>query len=365
VTACAALLMALLSCCAWTARSEPLAERLAVLHRGVNITNWFRFPPNQDPAAMRGYLGDAAIGDLRGAGFTFVRLPVQPEILARPGIPAALADAIARLLRHGLGVIVSLHPVNWHLETASADRERLLAAWRSLAPALRPFDPRLTFPEVLNEPVFPGDPHGWARLQHAVLGEIRAVLPTSTVILTGNDWGGIDGLLASVPDRDPNVVYSFHLYEPAELTALAAYRPGLDASALARLPFPATDEAACRAVASRTRDIPTADLMRFYCARHWDAARLEARIGEVDAWARHYHVALLAGEFGASRLLNPSARLAWLTAAREACERRSIGWAIWGYDDSMGFALRPPADPHHLDPGVLGALGLATAMSHK
>ena len=258
-----------------------------------------------------------------------------------------------------------MNPVNWHLETASADRERLLAAWRSLAPALRPFDPQLTFPEVLNEPVFPGDPHGWARLQHDVLGEIRAIRPTSTVILTGNDWGSIDGLLASVPEPDRNVVYSFHLYEPAALTALAAYRPGLDSSALARLPFPAADEAACRAIANLTTDVPTADIMRFYCAQHWDAARLAARIGAADGWARRNHVALLAGEFGASQLLNRSARLAWLAAVREACERWAIGWALWGYDDSMGFGLRPPADSRPLDPGVLEALGMAAAMSHK
>jgi endoglucanase len=365
VTARAALLLALLICSAWTVRCEPAAERLAVLRHGVNITNWFRYPPRQDPAAIRGYLDDAAIGDLRRAGFTFVRLPVQPEILARPGISAALADAIDRLLRGGLGAVVSLHPVDWHPETASEDRARLLATWRSLAPVLRAFDPRLTFPEVLNEPVFAGDPLGWARLQHDVLGEIRAILPTSTVILTGNDWGGIDGLLASAPDPDPDVVYSFHLYEPAELTALAAYRPGLDSSALARLPFPAGDGAACLDVANRTSDVPTADLMRFYCAQHWDAGRLAARIGTADGWARRNHVALLAGEFGASRLLNRTARLAWLAAVRDACERWSIGWALWGYDDSMGFALRPPVGSRHLDPGVLQALGLVGAMSHK
>jgi endoglucanase len=365
VRARAALLLALLTCCAWTARAEPAAERLAVLRHGVNITNWFRYPPNQDPAAMRGYLDDAAMQDLRRAGFTFVRLPVQPEVLARPGMPAVLADSIARLLRHGLGVVVSLHPVNWHPETVPGDRARLFAIWRSLGPVLRVFDPRLTFPEVLNEPVFTGDAHGWARLQHDVLAEIRGILPTSTIILTGHDWGSIAGLLAAIPDPDPNVVYSFHLYEPAELTALAAYRPGLDSAALARLPFPGADEAACQAVAKRTRDVPTAQLMRFYCAQHWDAARLAARIDAADGWARRNHVALLAGEFGASQLLNRPARLAWLVAAREACERRSIGWALWGYDDSMGFALRPPADAHHLDPGVLQALGLSSPMPHK
>jgi endoglucanase len=150
VTACAVVLLALLSSWAVAAHAEPSPERLAVLRHGINITNWFRFPPSQDPQAMRAYLGDPAILDLRRAGFTFVRLPVRPEVLAAPGAPAALVDVLARLQRHGMGVVVSVHPVDWHLETASGDRARLLAVWRSLAPALRPFDPRLTFAEVLN-----------------------------------------------------------------------------------------------------------------------------------------------------------------------------------------------------------------------
>jgi endoglucanase len=359
VTACAVLLLALLSIGTSVAHGEPAAERLAVLRHGINITNWFRFPPSQDPQAMRAYLGDPAIRDLRRAGFTFVRLPVQPEILAPSGTLAVLADVISHLQHHGLGVVVSVHPVDWHLETASGDRARLLAVWRSLAPVLRPFDPRLTFAEVLNEPVFPEDPQGWARLQRQALAEIRAGLPANTIVLTGNNWGGIDGLLAMVPEPDPNVVYSFHLYEPAELTALAAYRPGLDTKALAQLPFPVDDEVACEAAATRTDDAPTADLMRFYCAQHWDAAKLAARIDVAADWALRNHVALLEGEFGASQRLNAPARLAWFAAVREACERRSIGWALWGYDDSMGFALHPPADARRVDRDVLHALGLS------
>ena len=361
----AALLVALLSCRALTAHAEPTAERLAVLRHGVNITNWFRFPPSHDPRAMRAYLGDSAIRDLRRAGFTFVRLPVQPEVLAVPGVLASLTASLARLQREGLGVVVSVHPVDWHLETTAGDRTRLLAVWRALAPALGPFDPRLTFPEVLNEPVFPKDPRGWARLQRQALAEIRVSLPANTIVLTGNDWGGIDGLLGTVPEPDPDVVYSFHLYEPAELTSLAAYKPGLDTEALALLPFPSGDEAVCKAVAGRTVDPPTAGLMHFYCAQHWDAAKLVARIDAAADWALRNHVALLAGEFGASQRLNAPARLAWLSAARAAFERRSIGWALWGYDDSMGFALRPPADAGRLDLGVLQALGLSASIPQQ
>jgi endoglucanase len=337
----------------------------AVLRRGINITNWFRFPPSRDPAALRGYLDDTAMGGLRRAGFTFVRLPVQPELLAAPGVPAALVEAVARLERHGLAVIVTLHPGDWHLETVAGDRARLVAFWRSTAPLLRRFDPAMTFPEVLNEPVFADSPGTWASLQHQALLEIRAVLPVNTVILTGAGWGSIAGLLALVPEPDPNVVYSFHLYDPAELTALGSYRAGLDAAAMARLPFPYTDGVDCEAAAATTNDAPTAALMRFYCAQHWDVAKLAATIATAGDWGRRNHAAVLAGEFGAAQRLNAPARLAWLGAVREACEQQSIGWALWGYDDSMGFALRPPGGPRRLDPEVLRALGLHDAAGDK
>ena len=61
-------------------RGASLApERVAALARGVNLTNWFRFPPRADDDALRTYLDDAAIAALRRAGFNFVRLAVQPE----------------------------------------------------------------------------------------------------------------------------------------------------------------------------------------------------------------------------------------------------------------------------------------------
>jgi endoglucanase len=326
------------------------------LRRGINITHWFRFPPSGDPSALRGYLDDAALEELRRAGFTFVRLPVQPDLLAEPG---ALADAVARIEKHGLAVVVALFATGWHLESDPADRTKLLGTWRLLAPLLRRFDPAATFPEVLNEPVFAGDPDAWTRLQHQAVLAIRGALPANTIVLTGASWGGVGGLLSLQPEPDPNVVYSFHLYEPAELTALGAYRSGLDTDAMARLPFPVTDSGACEAAAGTSHDPATAGLMRFYCAQHWDETRLTERVAEAGSWGRRHLVPVLAGEFGASQRLNAPARLAWLSAVRAACEEQAIGWALWGYDDSMGFGLHPADARRPLDPDVLRALGLA------
>jgi hypothetical protein len=260
--------------------------------------------------------------------------------------------------RHGLAVVVALFADGWHLESDAGDRARLIATWRALGPVLRPLDPRLTFPEVLNEPVFPNDPGAWSLLQRQVLGTIRATLPGDTIVLTGADWGSVAGLLSLPPEPDPNVVYSFHFYEPAELTSLGAYRPGLESAAMAMLPFPVRDEAGCAAIAGTTSDRPTADLVRFYCSQHWDASAVAARIAAAGAWGKKHHVAVIVGEFGASQRLNAAARLSWLRTVRAACEQQGIGWALWGYDDSMGFAATLRTKLDEVDRGVADALGL-------
>ena len=359
------LIALLLLICGAAGHAEAPAERLAVLQRGINVTNWFRYPADRDPRALRGYLDDAAMAQLRRAGFDFVRLPVQPAMLDAAGVVDLLIGAIRRLERHGLAVIVALHPPDWHLESDPDDQVSLAAFWHVLAPRLRQLDPAVTFPELLNEPVFADAPGEWARLQHQLLRQVRSALPDSTVVLTGADWGSARGLLTLAAETDPNVIYSFHLYEPAELTALGAYRTGLDSAAMARLPFPVTDRGACEDTAATTGDAPTAALIRFYCSQGWDAAKLAATVGAVGNWARSNRVSVLAGEFGASQRLNPAARFAWIAAVRQACERQGIGWALWGYDDSMGFAIRPPAGLRQLDPGMRGALGLDGIMSRQ
>ncbi len=337
------LLVLLLCLMSGSAVGQPL------LNRGINMTGWFRFPASRDPAVLAHYIGDRALAGLRAAGFDFVRLAVDPDLLDI----GSLLPAIRRIQRQGMAVVVSPHPNDWHLETYP---DRLLRFWHTLAPALRGLDPARTVPETMNEPVFPNDPAGWGRLQHRVLTEIRASLPRSMVVLTGQDWGSIAGLLALAPEDDPNVIYSFHFYDPADLTSLAAYRSDVDRNALAALPFPAGDD--CEVPAA---DPPTRGLIRYYCASRWNAAHVAGEIDRVAGWARIHHVRLLAGEFGATAQLNRPARLAWLKAVRHGFEDKGIAWTLWGYDDIMGLAIRRPIPPNPvLDAGVLAALGMTT-----
>ncbi|MBS0561398.1 MAG: cellulase family glycosylhydrolase, partial [Proteobacteria bacterium] len=293
------------------AAAAPAPPVAPSLRRGVNLTNWFRFPPSAEPAALAAYLPDGAMAALRKAGFDFVRIAVQPDVLAGdPRRAAVLVEAVARLHRHGLAAVVGPHPRGWKLEESAADRAALAAFWAGLAPLLRGLDPRLTVPEALNEPVFNADPAAWAALQARVLAAIRSALPSCRVLLTGADWGSIGGLLALSPPPGSGLLYSVHFYDPAELTSLAAYRPGLDRAALARLPFP-VEPPGC-APAEATADAATRDLVRFVCAMRWDAARIDARFAAAAAWGARHGVPVLLGEFGASAALNAPARLGWL-----------------------------------------------------
>jgi hypothetical protein len=44
-----------------------------------------------------------------------------------------------------------------------------------------------------------------------------------------------------------------------------------------------------------------------------------------------------------------TAQLAWFCEVRQACERNGIGWALWGYDDQMGFGIDPHTTPSTRD----------------
>ncbi len=365
-SAAALLLLSLLPLAPSLAQAEVPAARLATLARGVNFTNWFRFPPRQDDAHFRDYIDDATLAELHRAGFTFVRLAVQPELMTdRGGRPdarrlALVAAAAARIERHGLGVMIGWHPQTWHLENSPAEQQELQDLWSALAERLRPLDPARTFPEVMNEPIYPKQEPQWEALQVKVLARIRAALPQSTVILTGTDWGAIDGLVGLHPVADGNVVYSFHTYDPPTLTSLGSFEPSLDHAALARLPFPVVGAHDCDAAEQATTQPRTRDVIRFYCSEHWDAAKLRGLVDQAADWGRRNHVPVIAGEFGASNQLPPATRFAWIEAMRRAFEADGIGWCLWGYDDSMGFDIHPYRHPRlPLDPGLLRALGLA------
>lgn len=345
-------------------RAAVPEARIARLQRGLNITNWFRFPIAGTHAHFRSYISDAEIARFRAWGVDYIRLPVQPELL-RDGSGrlatdriALLMEAIRRLQAGGLAVMPELHPHRWHLEGQARDRRELAAIWQELAPRLRRLDPAMTFVEILNEPVFNDAPAQWHALQVEMAGMLRAALPEHTIVATGHYWSSLDGLLALRPLDDANVVYTFHYYRPQFWTTLGAGVRARDPAAIARIPWPQADAEAC-VRAGRTEVEETRRQIAFHCSGRWDAARVRRDIDTAGAWARRHGVNVIANEFGASAGIDAASRARYLGDVRAALEANDIGWALWGYDDSMGLARQKNARGEvSVAPGILRALGL-------
>ncbi|MBL6079602.1 cellulase family glycosylhydrolase [Belnapia sp. T18] len=351
-------------------RAEAPPDRMAMLARGINVAHWFRFPPDGSTRALRNYMDDAAIASLKRLGFTYVRLAVGPEVVMRgDGIASdkldAIISAIERFQKAGLAVMVEPHPQNlgnWNLQTSADARRRLLGFWRDLAPALAHLPPALTFPEVVNEPMF-ADPAQWDRMQGDLVAIIRAALPRNTIVLAGADWSSINGLLRVKPVADRNVVYTFHTYEPQVLTLLASWEQGVDTASMGKLPFPVTDQARCRAAVAGIQHQRTRDIANYWCSERHDATTIAANLNRAVKWGRDNGVSVALTEFGAVRALNEDSRNAYLEAVRQAADQARIGWGLWALEDSMGFAIQPGrySASTTLSPAVLRALGLPPA----
>jgi aryl-phospho-beta-D-glucosidase BglC (GH1 family) len=305
---------------------------LARLTRGVNISRWFRYPAQDAEQHYRGFITDADLDLLVVLGVTCVRLAVDPRYLNL----TYLDEAVARLMGRGLAVVLDYHDESREIETGPAAVDALERAWAALAAHFAPVSPDVLLLEIFNEPVFDGDAARWFPIRRRLAAAIRAAAPLHTIVAGGPNWSSLDGLLASRPLEDTNVLYTFHFYEPFEFTHQGAPWVQGPVARMRNVRYPATPQQ----------------------ARH-----VERRIASAAEWARRHNVPVWAGEFGAYPPYAPkNDRLRWLYDVRTALDRHGIGWALWSYDESLGLdRVRNETGALRVDWDSVAALGLRAA----
>ncbi len=357
------------------ARAEPPAERVALLARGVNLSHWIWLPQAKDAAARGTFVSAQELRDLKAAGVTHVRLPFEPGTVWDAdghqfklfGL-SELRGAIALCVDAGLGVIADAHPTDsnspWATVDAAGDSAELELFWAALARNLAETDPERVFIEILNEPHNIKNPGHWPAAQNRLLAIIRAAAPRHTIILTGDDWGGIDGLKRLKPAEDPNIAYSFHCYDPHNFTHQGAAWGWPPWKHMKGLPYPSAPElldpiAAKIDIAGATDEQKqAAAATRQYGKERWDAAKVRARIQQAEQWGKANHAVVYCGEFGVYAAFSPrESRIVWLRDTTAALSESKIGWAMWDY--TGGFALVPgkPGE-RKIDADVAAAIGL-------
>ena len=356
-------------------KANPLDARFNRLRRGINTSHWFAQvfkAAGYTKAHFDTFTTEADIALVKQMGFDHVRLSVElaPRFNeANPGnLPADylghLDAVIAMILKHDLAVIVDIHPADEFKLKLKDGRhvEAFARFWQALAAHLAGTDAERVFLEVINEPMVE-DAYRWWGIQARLIAAIRDGAPRHTIIAAGHRWSGPAEIVQLEPVADPNVIYNFHFYEPMALTHQGATWAGPSLVHLKGVPYPATSEAVAGLLPALT-DEGARRVLTQYGKEQWNAARIDAEIAKVAAWASRHHLRVTCNEFGVYRkVAPPSARAAWLRDVRTALEKYDMGWAMWDYQG--GFAVvDKTAGRATPDALVIDALGLPSGRPH-
>ena len=267
---------------------------------------------------------------IRAAGFDTVRLPVRWDLMteARPPyrIKAAHMERVKQVVgqaqAQGLGVIIDVHHYTPLFENIDRELPRLVAIWNQIATVFKNAPDNVYF-EPLNEPFPKGSAAQVNRAYQAVIPVIRRTNPTRKLILGGHGWSH-EGTMKDVKyPRDPNIVATFHDYQPHEFTHQG----------------------------NTWSDNPT-PLGRKWGSRK-DGAELAKVYATANDFARQSRLPILVGEFGVIDKVNDRERAEWIYHRRRQIEAQGYSWCVW--DFAGAFSIYDTAR-EQWKPGMLEAL---------
>ena len=330
---------------------QPATARPA-LRRGINFGNALDAPTEGEWGVV---LGATDFVSARQAGFDHVRLPVRFSAHAAPAAPftvdrdffARVDWAIDQALSNGLAVVVDFHYYPELVKAPDDHRARFLAIWKQIAERYKDRPAAVAF-EILNEPNDQLTADKWNDILGEALHIVRASNPTRSVVVEGVFWASAHNLRHTLrlPDGDPNLVGSFHMYQPMLLTHQGASWMTKEFGTLGVVfpgppPRPLSPSEGAASVEwvrkwfQRYNELPAAQ-------NPSGPATIAEELDLAQGFAEKTHLPVYMGEFGCIDNADAKSREAWVRATRKAAEQRGFGWAYW--DDGGGFKAYNRAD---------------------
>ncbi|MEI7730676.1 MAG: cellulase family glycosylhydrolase [Verrucomicrobiota bacterium] len=343
-------------------------SRLDRLSKGANVAKWFRYPRAENAAHFGQYISETEAAQIYRMGLQHVRLCIHPKIMMDPTTGAIreenfgyLEAAIQRFQRAKLLVVVDMHNEDRPSELNPTWQEAFVKFWGALATRLAKYDADMTIFEIINEPVFNKRETEWDALNARLAGTIRQSAPQHTIITSGANWGGIDGLKKMKLLEDKNVVYSFHCYDPFTFTHQGATWSSEEVKPLRGVPYPSSPEAVVPVLAALADKPKSRGMVERYGKEHWNKEKLAARFKQGIDWGARNGVALYCGEFGVyPPHSKPEHRANWFRDFGEVLAENRILWAVWGWDEGFGLNRKLVDGQPAVDQVVAKALGLQT-----
>ena len=320
--------------------------------KGINLGNGLDAPTE---GAWGTLLSEKHFEMAAAAGFDHVRLPARFSTPERTDAkaPFTVKDefwkrvdwAIDQALSRKLGIIVDVHHYEEMNKDPNGHKERLYAIWRQISERYAKRPPEVAF-EILNEPTDKLEPKLLNEITKEAIKIIRVKNPKRLIFADSYFWANARRLAELELPKDPNVIASFHNYEPIMFTHQGA--AWMDARFQTRhVIFPGPPATPLVPLATATTESWVSDFFKGYNEK--PAATNPggpAGVFEYFDFATKYVKAtgkrLYMGEFGAIENADAQSRENYVWLVRTEAERRGFGWAYW--DDGGAFkAMNPVA----------------------
>jgi aryl-phospho-beta-D-glucosidase BglC (GH1 family) len=348
--------------------NEAVFQRAATLTRGINTSGWFGGSTDYSLKHTSTYITIADLRAMRAMGIQYIRFPFDPALLEQNSAGSAnneqlwrhLDDALDMVQSAGLDVDFVVFPTDDYkqrLLTQDGLRQFILL-WQLLSKHFARRDPDCFFFELINEPKVQ-DRYRWIGIEGQVVKAIRQIDQQHTILASGANWDGLEDLLDTDSLPDPNIIYTFHYYEPYAFTHQGATWAESEFTYYKSIPYPVTPEMLAQKLKSISGDRARYRLY-LYGAEGWNRTGISERLAFAADWGRERHVPVICNEFGAYRDTTPEdSRARYLEDVRSGLEKLGIGWAMWDWSENFGLVRRKDG-AIVADAAIQRALGLKT-----
>jgi endoglucanase len=300
--------------------------RYARMNKGLNLSNWLEaywlIPYNAFPESNK--YNRSNIQTLVNMGFKNIRMPVTFERVASVSAPYTIPanHEIWRLIDSAIVwandmdftlIICNHHGYDITNSNYTAELPRKQAIWQQVLNRYANLDPDRYFFELFNEPTNEINNVNLRQFYLSLLPSVRPQVPNHTLILGGNHWNSKSGLTGLVTLQDPDIIYTYHDYDPYPFT-----HAGMSWTSPPYMP-----------------------VLTFPRAGHPnDATDLTNSIAAVRIWADTSGVPVMCGEFGVTTAAAAQDRCQWIHSMSAACQANGIPWYYWdaiSNSDAFGF----------------------------
>jgi endoglucanase len=302
--------------------SEEAYRFHELIGRGINFGGMFDAAPATNIGqAMK----DDYIVAARAAGFQSMRLPVRWSSHAAATAPYAIDEVFMTRVEHfvdlalanGMQVVLDMHHYrqfdgdNLNYNEPAVDGcivdVRFLSMWQQIAQRFKDKSSNLAF-ELYNEP------HGrltaakWNDMAARALYVVRATNPSRLVVIGPAEYDRPTSLSAFRVPEDPNLIVTFHSYEPFTFTHQGAEW--------------------------LTNPMPVGKT----CCDSYQRGKILIDLNAAQTWSNDplHRYPVYLGEFGAYYKADMQSRVNYTRFIRNEAERRNIRWTYWNFSAGFG-----------------------------